>query len=263
MKAPAWIWNRLAVSGDADTFHDFTTAAQGPGFIEWGWPNFAAATEHLPLSCRGALRTALERTHDGMREAAHKDPRRCKLDFNALVPVPDEIRRRGFDPHGRAWCLEHWGVEYPLDRLNFLLTERKIRHSTRARGRGRLVTVTAPQIVYEFYTRDRSPWPIVAAICRRWPALEVQLHPYPLQTLVSVRFSASEIRVKTPQRQRDRSETVNAVYGRKGGSPSSRILPKSFLNEAQPSGRKGLTPWDSWRPLGDSNPCYRRERAMS
>ena len=263
MPAPIWILNRLAVSGDADTFHDFTTAAQGPGFIEWGWPNFAASTEHLPRDCGGLLRTALERAHESMRSAGHADPRRCKLDFNALVPVPEAIRRAGFDPRGRAWCLEHWGVEYPLDRLNFFLTERKRRSATKARGRGRLVTVTAPQIVYEFFTRDRSPWSLVAAICRRWPALEVQLRPYPLEPLVSVGFPASEIRVKTASRQRDRSETVNAVYGRKGGGPSSRILPNSFLKEPAPSSAKGLSPWEHWRPLGDSNPCYRRERAMS
>jgi hypothetical protein len=165
--------------------------------------------------------------------------------------VPEPIRRAGFDPHGRAWCLEHWGVAYPLDRLSYTLTERKERRATKVRGRGRLVTLAYPQIVYEFFTRDRSPWALVAAICQRWPALEVQLRPYPLEPLVSVGIPASEIRVKSATRQRDRLETVKGVYGQRGGRPSPGILPKSFLNQPIPPSSKVITLWETWRAVVD------------
>ncbi len=182
-KAPIWILNRLAVAGDADTFHGFTTAAQGPGFIEWGWPNFALATDHLPQDCGHTLRRALQATYDATREAAARDPRRCKLDFNSLIPVPDDIRRAGFDPKGRAWCREHWGVDYPVDRLSFDLTEQKTRTAIKARGRGRLRTITRPQIIFEFFTRDRAPWRLVAAIGERWPSLDIRYRALDLEPM--------------------------------------------------------------------------------
>lgn len=179
-----WILNRLAVAGDADAFHEFVTAAQGPGFIDW-WPSFERATEHLPEPVAISLRRRLRAIHNTAQKAAVRDPRRCKLDFNALVPVPDDVRRRGYLPHGKQWCREHWGVDHQPNRLEFEVTEQKVRIAKMKRGRGRLTVLARPQIVFEFYTRDRSPWPLATHIATKWPALDVRLRTLELEDIAS------------------------------------------------------------------------------
>jgi hypothetical protein len=42
-------------------------------------------------------------------ERANKEP--CGLNFHSLVPIPDQVFKAGYDPTGRNWELEHWGVE--------------------------------------------------------------------------------------------------------------------------------------------------------
>src|SRR5208337_1904150 len=44
---------------------------------------------------------------------------------------------------------------------------------------------------------------------------------------------------------------------------SATPFPYNFPTVAVPRARNGLTYWNHWRSQGDSNPCFRRERATS
>ena len=177
-RGPDFIWNTLEVKGPLEARADFLAAASGPGFIDWrpewysvyeqiyfgvmasGAPSKVAATR-----VAGKLRDRFWRAHGAARRAAEVDPHRIPLDLNALIPIPEEVLRRGFLPAGQAWIQAHWGVAWPPRNVSFAMEHRRV-------GSG-----LEPVAVFRFLTEDWSPWMAFAHMRARWPDLRFVLTP--------------------------------------------------------------------------------------
>lgn len=89
--------------------------------------------------------------------------RGCPFDLNALVPVPWAILKLGEDdPQAIAWLWEHWGTTWPLRRVEV--------HPLPPPRLAALAPGEAGCAI-----RFWSPWPVLAACRRRWPALRFAL----------------------------------------------------------------------------------------
>lgn len=174
-----WLDNRLEVYGPEEPFNDFVAAASGPGFVDWQ-PNtndlfdYAVALMLNDGTRRPAAERAARRLIDrlwwGIEEARSRSERAThsmSLDLNALLPVPSDIRRTGYWPHGAQWCRANWGTPAPLKNVVFSL-------ETRPLGDGPTIRSVA---VYDFYSQDWSPWQALLAIRARWPKLIFTLTP--------------------------------------------------------------------------------------
>ncbi len=230
-----WFLCRLAVSGPPDDLDSFARSARGPGFVDW-WPSFERATEHLPEAVAAPLRRVLVDTYRAGELAAARDPQRCLLDFASIIPVPDDVRRKGWHAAGRAWTLKTWGTAYQPAKIEAEAGTRRSYTETKHRGRGRLAMLTVPQVTYSFTAEGSAPVPIVDAIKARWPMLDVQFRALELEDY-----------------QADRRETVKAVYS---SAATSKRAP------ATPGGR-GILSNVSGGSVGDAKAtnsasiCYR------
>ncbi len=175
-----WFLCRLAVSGPPDDLDSFARSARGPGFVDW-WPSFERATEHLPETVAAPLRRALVDTYRAGELAAIRDPHRCLLDFASIIPVPDDVRRKGWHAAGRAWTFKTWGAAYQPAKIEAEAGTRRSYTETKHRGRGRLAMLSVPQIKYTFTAEGSAPVPIVDAIKARWPTLDVQFRALELE----------------------------------------------------------------------------------
>jgi hypothetical protein len=180
LPSPDWLKHRLTVSGPAAELAAFQAAAAGPGVVPWrgepaalaeGWFNrmMAAPPAQRGVSVADARRLA-ERLSEAIAAwlvAAADPPRRaaaCPFDLHALLPVPPEILALGpDDPAAIAWLWAHWGTTWPLRHV----TARPVR--TAREGHGRLLL--------RFHSADWSPWPALASIRARWPAVRFELRP--------------------------------------------------------------------------------------
>jgi hypothetical protein len=166
----------LTVFGPASQLQALIGAAQGPGFIDWNpnWVERAQDWVYQILASGGTARPAAEvaakslrekcrQLHDAMRCAADDEPGRLAFDLNALVPVPDDVRRRGYCPAGQRWCVENWGTRYPIAQVNFEMATERLRG---ARVR---------QVARFAFDADAPIWPVVRHVMRRWPDLTVKL----------------------------------------------------------------------------------------
>jgi hypothetical protein len=78
---PNWCANLLRVSGPAADVRRFRDACRGSA-PDW------------------------DHTGSGTSQA---------FSLNALVPVPPDILRAGFDSAGYDWCIAHWGTKWDVD----------------------------------------------------------------------------------------------------------------------------------------------------
>lgn len=166
----------LTAFGPASQLNGFLAAAQGSGFIDWNpnWVQRAQDWAYQVMACGGTTRDCAELAakslrdkcralHDAMRTAAADDPGRAALDLNALVPVPDEIRRAGYCPRGHVWCRENWGTAYPLTHVAFEMATQ------------RLAGARIRQIARFSFDAEAPIWPVVRQVMRNWPALTVKI----------------------------------------------------------------------------------------
>jgi hypothetical protein len=182
---PDWLYHHLRVTGEADAVAAFRTAAAGAGVIPWTHDLYSAADawfdllvappppQRRSLSIEGARMLAGQ-----LRDAAEAHQRRvatratigsgCPLDLHRLLPVPAALLHLGPEhPATRAWLWEHWGTTWPLRGVVALPVPRSgqpRRHDDRLFWVG-------------FWSADWSPWPALAMLRVRWPALRFELQP--------------------------------------------------------------------------------------
>jgi hypothetical protein len=183
-----WLYHRLAITGPAAALAAFRAAASGAGVIPWQLDRDRIAEDffHLlaapsppqqrSLSVAGArilagqLRDAVARRHDlAVTRVGHS--RACPFDLHALVPVPEDILRRGPDDFFSVeWLWQHWG------------TTRELRHvadATVVAGevRRRPSRAGTAEMHLRFWSADWSPWRALTQIAAWWPALRFDLCP--------------------------------------------------------------------------------------
>ena len=185
---PDWLYHRLTVTGSPAALAAFQAAAAGAGIIPWQLDPARIAEDvflrlvappppqQRSLSLAGArilagqLRDAAARRHDlALARVGHS--RACPFDLHALLPVPENILRRGpDDPAALAWLWEHWGT---TDALRHVTAEP-------AAGRGPPPPdrrVRAGRWHITFWSADWSPWRALAAIGEGFPGLRFDLRP--------------------------------------------------------------------------------------
>jgi hypothetical protein len=110
------------------------------------------------------LREAAE-AHHQRALAAIGTGRACPFDLHALLPVPASVLQRG--PNDKAsldWLYTHWG------------TAQALRH-VRLRAAGADKRRRSARVAHEFWSADQTPWPVLAALRRRWPDLVFNTRP--------------------------------------------------------------------------------------
>jgi hypothetical protein len=180
---PDWLDNRLSVAGPREEYEAFRRAAAGAGVAGW-WLDYDRLEEdlfHLMMAgpAAGARITAAGARFVArqLRDLAWQDheaalarigvDRRCPFDLNALVPVPWQVLRLGEDdPRAIAWLWEHWGTTWPLRRVEVRALP-PLRRAALAPGEA--------GCEIRFWSADWSPWPVLVACRRRWPALRFEL----------------------------------------------------------------------------------------
>jgi hypothetical protein len=202
-----WLYHRLTVGGPADHMERFHHAAAGTGIIPWhldldvleeDWflrlmsPPRGPATEPPALSAVGArvlarqLRDAVDARHTAaIALVGHS--RACPFDLHALVPVPDEILRRGpDDPASLAWLWEHWGTTESLRHVENATAQRVSgggdsdqgsADESRRHGRHQ-EAAGGGKIVFTFWSADWTPWRALSHIAAAWPALSFDVRPH-------------------------------------------------------------------------------------
>jgi hypothetical protein len=169
--------HRLTVEGQAEQVAAFRAAAAGSGSVAWRWDHDALAEDwfhllmtapHRNISASGArllahqLRDAVQEAHD--RAAARMDRRSCPFDLNALRPVPAALLRRGADdPASLDWLWRHWGTTWPLRRVKVLVPELRLDGTA--------------SFCCSFCSADWTPWPALAWLRTRFPALRIDVVP--------------------------------------------------------------------------------------
>ena len=182
-----WLHHRLTVTGPASELAALRAAAAGAGTIPWQLDLDRLAEDvfhllavppppqHRSLSIAaarivaGQLREAVARRH-AVAVARVGHSRACPFDLHALVPVPDEVLRRGpDDPQSLAWLWQHWG------------TTQALRHVAEAPvgDAGEQPRSGAGQGAFRvaFWSADWTPWQALLRIRAAWPALCIKMYP--------------------------------------------------------------------------------------
>ena len=184
--APAWLYHHLTITGPAAQVEDFAVAARGPGIIPWHLDldrieedlfNLAVSRRAGPRSlsvagCHILARQFRQRiaARDEKAAALIGRSRACPFDLHVLLPVPDEILRRGpTDPSSLAWLARHWGTRDGLRKI----VERPNPSAGRRLPSGHAV------ISYGFFTSGDTPRAAIDQLGARWPALRFVLTPRP------------------------------------------------------------------------------------
>ncbi|PPQ31921.1 hypothetical protein [Rhodopila globiformis] len=181
MPHPDWLSQVVTITGPAGDIAALRAAAAGAGVTPWvydydaleeGWflwligpprrvPSVAAARLYA-----AQLREANAQVHEraigfvGM-------VRTCPFDLHALVPVPPAILRLPeTDPVALTWLWQHWGTTWPLRDVRMRpLDAAELAALGAGQGAFRVALVSA----------DWTPWPVLAMIQVRWPALTVRV----------------------------------------------------------------------------------------
>ena len=183
---PDWLAHRLTVTGPAEQVEAFRHAACGSGVVPWWWDHDALAEDwfhllmaspHRSISATGArllahaLRDAVQEHHD--RTSANMHQRICPFDLNALLPVPASLLRRGpDDPASLDWLWQHWGTTWPLRRVQVLVPEPE-----RTGCADPAASAFSTAFHCSFFAADWTPWPALAWLQSRFPALHIAMLP--------------------------------------------------------------------------------------
>ena len=184
--APAWLYHHLTITGPAADVTAFAAAARGPGIIPWRLDfdrieedifNLALSRRPGPRSlsiagCHILARQFRQRiaARDERAAALIGQSRACPFDLHELLPVPDEILRRGpTDPESLDWLARHWGTRDGLRKV----IERPNPSAGRRLPAGHAV------ISYGFFTTGETPRAAIGQLGARWPALRFALIPRP------------------------------------------------------------------------------------
>ncbi|MBO1360255.1 hypothetical protein J2D73_10700 [Acetobacter sacchari] len=112
------------------------------------------------------FRLRAEEQHSQVLALAEAGDTRCPLDLHALLPVPENLLRRGqSDSRSRAWLREQWGVENALRKV-VVLPEKKSRSTKSIKSRA---------LQYGFFSEKSLPERAVMRLTELWPALNFTL----------------------------------------------------------------------------------------
>jgi hypothetical protein len=187
-----WLAHRLTITGPIAAVVSFRHAAAGTGRIPWqvdyerleeDWslkllapsPVDDGSFRPAGISAQGArtaarqMRTALELLETRMQAITAQQI--CPLDLHALAPVPQKILALGPDhPESLEWLWSNWGTTWPL------------RHVEDVSDPDASSCSAAGEIPasLKFVAADWTPWPVIAAIRKRWPELDFSLAVLPL-----------------------------------------------------------------------------------
>jgi hypothetical protein len=181
--APAWLYHHLTITGPCAEVAAFAEAARGPGVIPWhvDYGQLEEDIFHRAVAARGALsiegchrlaRQFCQRieAHDAKAVSLIGRSLACPFDLQVLLPIPNEILRRGpTDPTSLAWLAQHWGTRDPL---------RKIVNRENPSA-GRRLPVGHAVISFGFFTTGDTPHAAIASVGARWSTLRFALTPRP------------------------------------------------------------------------------------
>jgi hypothetical protein len=181
--APAWRYHHLTITGPATEIMTFADAARGPGVIPWHvdfsqmeedvFLRAVAARGHLSIEgCHRLARQFCQRieAHEEKAVALIGYSRACPFDLQVLLPIPDDVLRRGeTDPVSLEWLATHWGTRDALRKI----VERANPSTGRRLPAGHAV------ISYGFFTAGDTPQAAIDQIGTHWPALRFTLTPRP------------------------------------------------------------------------------------
>ncbi len=178
---PDWFFNAVTVHGPGDDLWAFRMAAAGAGVVPWvidydryyehalGLMLTTSDARTRSVSAEGCrvlarrMRDAYWEEHEDAVARVGRD-KSCHFDLHSLVPVPWSVLRLGpDDPRALAWMQAHWGVVWPLRRVQGGPPPPSRRPRRLPRGHASWEA--------NFWAADWTPWPVVAACRERWPAL--------------------------------------------------------------------------------------------
>lgn len=177
---PDWLAHRLTVEGDARDVAAFRQASRGSGIVPWHHDADRMAEDwfHLMLAppphrrsisvlgarvLAGQLRDAVWEAQ--ARALARRDAKTSPFDLHAVLPVPPSLLRLGSDaPESLDWLRLHWGTVWPLRRVELRPSPVELA--------GRAV------FTCDFWSADWTPWPAIAALRSRFPALLIGVTPH-------------------------------------------------------------------------------------
>lgn len=183
LATPDWLHHRLTITGPAAEVGRFRQAAVGAGIIPWHldldrleeqYFHLLVAPDQRSLSVAGArifahqLREAVARRHDLAvsrvgRSAAYP------FDLHALLPVPDDILRRGpDDPQALAWLWINWGTTEALRHVGLTIPNP---------GEAGDKSPVDAALRVEFWSADWTPWRALMTLRVQWPALRFGVRP--------------------------------------------------------------------------------------
>jgi hypothetical protein len=174
---PDWLAHRLTVHGDVADLLAFRGVAGGSGIVPWRHDPDAMAEDwfHLMLAppphrrtisvmgarvLAGQLRDAIGEAQS--RAAARQHVRSSPFDLHAVAPVPPSVLRLGADaPDSLDWMRMHWGTVWPLRRVVEVVPPGE-----------------AKAFAVDFWSADWTPWPVISALRKRFPALSIGITPH-------------------------------------------------------------------------------------
>lgn len=118
---PNWCSNRWIITGKLDSLEKLEKTLEGSG-VDW--------------EKRGAQR------------------QKKRLDFNQIVPIPNDIIERGYDSTGYNWCCENWGTKWNAGDA--------------------YITSTEDSLIYDFDTAWTPAYPVVVALAQKFPQLSIE-----------------------------------------------------------------------------------------
>jgi hypothetical protein len=181
--SPAWRYHHLTITGPAADVAAFAESARGPDVIPWH-VDYAQVEEdifHRAVAARGGL--SIEGCHilarrfreriearDEKAAALIGKSRACPFDLHVLLPIPDEILRRGpTDEKSLDWLARNWGTRDPLRKI----VARPNPSAGRRLPSGHVV------ISYGFFTSGETPRAAANQLVARWPTPRFVLTPLP------------------------------------------------------------------------------------
>jgi len=163
---PNYCYNKMTVDGPSDKLAEFYNKFRGHYAYYWVNEN-----DYNAPKLDG--KTIEEYNRDMEADELTKIPHIC---FNALYPVPEEVRKRGYDGHGRPgyisgasfddpnrtldgynWQSEYWGTKWDID-------PKEVSSSEESDGG-----------MYEFNTAWSPPMPWLKHIAPMFPDLKFKL----------------------------------------------------------------------------------------
>jgi len=176
---------RMRVTGPARVVDGFASFMRGAGIYLWEPLALQVdISDKLSESIWEIENELISALRDGAAQqirwrSLHRNL--CALDFNQLIPMPLELYYDGNPSRRRDWFREHWGVSYPIRKIDYQHSDQRIRLAAserpRIKRRGAVKRdkyFVRRHLVY-YYMADGWAWPVVKKAMKDWPELFIDL----------------------------------------------------------------------------------------